>query len=105
MRILVDTSVWIDFFNGQPSAEADVLAGFLRDEQELCTCGRAGSGHGCGAARQGCGRDRPGGGGVGGVGLTFFIRKTAISSGRRFSSCKQAPSMPASSAMSLPRRM
>jgi len=39
VRVLVDTSVWIDFFNGHPSAEAETLAGLIEDEVELLTCG------------------------------------------------------------------
>lgn len=39
MRVLVDTSVWIDFFNGHPSDEAEALAGLIADEVELVTCG------------------------------------------------------------------
>ncbi|RLE22242.1 MAG: PIN domain nuclease [Acidobacteria bacterium] len=39
MRVLVDTSVWIDFFNGHPSPEADTLAQLIEDEVELLTCG------------------------------------------------------------------
>ncbi len=30
--VLVDTSVWIDFFNGTPSAHADALAGFIESK-------------------------------------------------------------------------
>ena len=39
MRVLVDTSVWIDFFNGHPSPEAETLAQLIEDEVELLTCG------------------------------------------------------------------
>lgn len=39
MRVLVDTSVWIDFFNGRPGAAADALARLLDDEDEVLTCG------------------------------------------------------------------
>ena len=39
MRVLVDTSVWVDFFNEYPSREADVLAQLLHDEVEILTCG------------------------------------------------------------------
>lgn len=35
----MDTSVWADFFNGQPSEEAELLARLLADEVELVTCG------------------------------------------------------------------
>ncbi|MEZ4266337.1 MAG: PIN domain nuclease [Myxococcota bacterium] len=39
MRVLVDTSVWVDFFNGYPSQEAETLASLLRDEEDIVTCG------------------------------------------------------------------
>jgi predicted nucleic acid-binding protein len=39
MSILVDTSVWIDFFNGYNSREAIVLAELIEQEIELFTCG------------------------------------------------------------------
>ena len=39
MRVLVDTSVWVDFFNGHPSAEAETLAHLIREETDVVTCG------------------------------------------------------------------
>ncbi len=39
MRVLVDTSVWADFFNGHDSAEARTLARLIADEDEVLTCG------------------------------------------------------------------
>ena len=39
MRILVDTSVWIDFLNDYPSQEQETLAGLLAGDDEICTCG------------------------------------------------------------------
>lgn len=39
MRVLVDTSAWVDFFNGQPSAEAETLARLIREEADVLTCG------------------------------------------------------------------
>jgi predicted nucleic acid-binding protein len=39
MRVLVDTSVWVDFFNGYASPEADALAQLIEEEMELLTCG------------------------------------------------------------------
>jgi len=39
MRILVDTSVWVDFFNGHPSPQAETLAHLIRKETDVVTCG------------------------------------------------------------------
>jgi predicted nucleic acid-binding protein len=39
MRVLVDTSVWVDFFNQHPSPQAEMLARLLQDEMEILTCG------------------------------------------------------------------
>jgi predicted nucleic acid-binding protein len=39
MRILVDTSVWVDFFNGHPSAHAEMLTRLIREDADLVTCG------------------------------------------------------------------
>ncbi|HYM62086.1 MAG TPA: PIN domain nuclease [Thermoanaerobaculia bacterium] len=39
MRVLVDTSVWVDFFNGYPSPHAETLARLIREEADLVTCG------------------------------------------------------------------
>lgn len=39
MRVLVDTSVWVDFFNGHPSPQAETLAHLIREEADLVTCG------------------------------------------------------------------
>lgn len=39
MKVLVDTSVWADFFNGHPSPEATVLARLIEDEEDIVTCG------------------------------------------------------------------
>lgn len=39
MRVLVDTSVWADFFNQFPSAEGTALEGLIREEADLVTCG------------------------------------------------------------------
>jgi predicted nucleic acid-binding protein len=35
----VDTSAWVDFFNGHLSPHSAALAGLIADEQEICTCG------------------------------------------------------------------
>jgi predicted nucleic acid-binding protein len=39
MRVLVDTSVWVDFFNRHPSREAELLTHLIEDEVDLVTCG------------------------------------------------------------------
>ena len=43
MRILVDTSVWVDFFNDHPSKESSALARFIQDHDEIATCGVVGA--------------------------------------------------------------
>jgi hypothetical protein len=35
MSVLVDTSVWADFFNGHPSPEAETLTRLIEDEVEI----------------------------------------------------------------------
>ncbi|MCK7580677.1 MAG: PIN domain-containing protein [Chromatiales bacterium] len=37
--MLVDTSVWIDYFNGYPSPEADRLARAINDNEPIILCG------------------------------------------------------------------
>lgn len=39
MRVLVDTSVWIDFFRGTPSTKADRFEELIRQKEDLCCCG------------------------------------------------------------------
>ncbi len=39
MKVLVDTSVWVDFFNGYESQQAEDLAALIRNENEIATCG------------------------------------------------------------------
>jgi hypothetical protein len=39
VRVLVDTSVWADFFNEQSTPESVLLARLIEDEAELVTCG------------------------------------------------------------------
>lgn len=39
MRVLVDTSVWVDFFNGHDSREATSLARYIESDADICTCG------------------------------------------------------------------
>lgn len=39
MKVLVDTSVWVDFFNGHPSQEAGALADLIESDADIATCG------------------------------------------------------------------
>jgi predicted nucleic acid-binding protein len=39
LKVLVDTSVWVDFLNGYPSAEGRELAALFPSDHEICTCG------------------------------------------------------------------
>ena len=39
MKVLVDTSAWVDFLNGYPSRECSALRFLLQDEHDLHTCG------------------------------------------------------------------
>lgn len=39
MRILVDTSVWIDFFRGLATEKVAQLEGYIRQREDLCSCG------------------------------------------------------------------
>jgi predicted nucleic acid-binding protein len=39
LRVLVDTSVWVDFINGHPSPAAEALASLLEGDDDVCTCG------------------------------------------------------------------
>lgn len=39
LRVLVDTSVWADFFNDYPSPEQQALADLFTRNDEICTCG------------------------------------------------------------------
>ena len=39
MRVLVDTSAWVDFLNGAPSPAAEALAELLSGDDDVCTCG------------------------------------------------------------------
>ena len=36
--VLIDTSVWIDFFNGAPSKEADLLSEYIESEYPIYIC-------------------------------------------------------------------
>lgn len=39
MRVLVDTSAWVDFLNGYPSREHAAVKALIEGEDDLCTCG------------------------------------------------------------------
>ena len=39
MKVLVDTTVWIDFFAGRTVPHVLKLESFLKERQDLCTCG------------------------------------------------------------------
>ena len=39
MRVLVDTSVWVDFLNGHPSRESNLLSSLIASDVDICTCG------------------------------------------------------------------
>jgi predicted nucleic acid-binding protein len=39
VRVLVDTSAWIEFLNGQTSQVADEVSRLLGSDHDLCTCG------------------------------------------------------------------
>ena len=39
MKVLVDTSAWVDFLNGYPSKERAALASLIASDDEICTCG------------------------------------------------------------------
>ena len=37
--ILVDTSVWIDFFSGRDSPHVNMVETLIQEREDLCTCG------------------------------------------------------------------
>ncbi|HEV8573295.1 MAG TPA: PIN domain nuclease [Dehalococcoidia bacterium] len=39
MKVLVDTSAWVDFLNGYKSPTADALSELLEGQDDVCTCG------------------------------------------------------------------
>jgi predicted nucleic acid-binding protein len=39
LRVLVDSSVWADFFNDHPSLEQRALTDLFTSSTEICTCG------------------------------------------------------------------
>jgi predicted nucleic acid-binding protein len=39
MKVLVDSTVWIDFFDGRDTAQTEKLELCIRDRDDLCCCG------------------------------------------------------------------
>jgi predicted nucleic acid-binding protein len=39
LRVLVDTSAWVEFFNGRATSESEAVAFLLEGEDDVCTCG------------------------------------------------------------------
>lgn len=39
MKVLVDSSVWVDFFNGHASPERQALRDLFDSDHQICTCG------------------------------------------------------------------
>lgn len=39
MMLLVDSTVWIDFFRGRATAQVDYLTRTLEKEEDICICG------------------------------------------------------------------
>jgi predicted nucleic acid-binding protein len=39
MRVLVDTSVWIDFFRGTASGKVAKLEELIQEKEDICCCG------------------------------------------------------------------
>jgi hypothetical protein len=39
LRVLVDTSAWVDFLNGYSSTERQTVADLIASDHEICTCG------------------------------------------------------------------
>jgi predicted nucleic acid-binding protein len=39
LRVLVDTSAWIEFFNGRTTPQSEAIARLLEGEDDVCTCG------------------------------------------------------------------
>jgi len=37
--VIVDTTAWVDFFGGKPSAEVQMLERFLTEGKDICICG------------------------------------------------------------------
>jgi predicted nucleic acid-binding protein len=39
VRVLIDSSAWVEFLNGSPSPTSDAVSKLLGAETEICTCG------------------------------------------------------------------
>ncbi len=39
MRLLVDSTVWVDFFRGKETAQTEKLGQCIRDREDICCCG------------------------------------------------------------------
>jgi hypothetical protein len=39
VRVLVDTSAWVEFLNGHRSPEREAVVRLLKGEDDICTCG------------------------------------------------------------------
>jgi hypothetical protein len=39
VRVLVDTSAWVDFLNGYPSREHAAVKALIEGDDDICTCG------------------------------------------------------------------
>jgi predicted nucleic acid-binding protein len=39
VKVLVDTSAWVEFLNGRPSPERHAVDRLLEGEDDVCTCG------------------------------------------------------------------
>jgi hypothetical protein len=39
MIVLVDTTVWIDFFSAQPTSHVQCLENLINEREDLCVCG------------------------------------------------------------------
>src|SRR5690349_21427958 len=39
MKVLVDTSVWIDFLRGRPTEQVEKLEALIKQREDICFCG------------------------------------------------------------------
>lgn len=37
--VMVDTTVWVDFFSGKPTPKVEMLEHFLTEGEDICICG------------------------------------------------------------------